>query len=87
MSTAAALHEEAMSVYREMGHKKGVSASLRALGFGAYEQGDYERAVCHIYPPVLRTGRRPLYEPPRVYEIASIDPNPTLTRTHAPELR
>jgi tetratricopeptide (TPR) repeat protein len=42
---AVALHEEAMSVYREMGHKKGVSASLRELGFAAYEQGDYERAV------------------------------------------
>jgi predicted ATPase len=42
---AVALHEEGMSVYREMGHKKGVSASLRELGFVAYEQGDYERAA------------------------------------------
>jgi non-specific serine/threonine protein kinase len=42
---AVALHEEGMSVYRELGHKKGVSASLRELGFVAYEQGDYERAV------------------------------------------
>ncbi len=42
---AVALLEEAMSVYREMGHNKGVSASLRELGFVAYEQGDYERAV------------------------------------------
>ena len=42
---AAALHEEAMRVYREMGHNKGVSASLRELGFVAYEQGDYEHAV------------------------------------------
>ena len=42
---AVALHEEGMSVYREVGHKKGVSASLRELGFVAYEQGDYERAV------------------------------------------
>ena len=42
---AVALHEEGMSVYQEMGHKKGVSASLRELGFVAYEQGDYERAV------------------------------------------
>jgi predicted ATPase/DNA-binding XRE family transcriptional regulator len=42
---AVALHEEGLSVYREMGHKKGVSASLRELGFVAYEQGDYERAV------------------------------------------
>ena len=40
-----ALYEEGMSVYREMGHKKGVSISLRELGFVAYEQGDYERAV------------------------------------------
>ena len=32
-------------MYRELGHKKGVSASLRELGFVAYEQGDYERAV------------------------------------------
>ena len=42
---AVALHEEGMSVYQEMGHKKGVSASLRELGFVAYEQGDYEHAV------------------------------------------
>jgi hypothetical protein len=28
-----------------MGHKRGVSASLRELEFIAYEQGDYERAV------------------------------------------
>jgi len=42
---AAALHEEGLNVYREMGHKKGESASLRELGFVAYERGDYERAV------------------------------------------
>jgi hypothetical protein len=42
---AVALHEEAMAVCREMGHKQGVSASLRELGFVAYEQADYERAV------------------------------------------
>ena len=42
---AVALHEEGMRVYRELGHNKGVSASLRELGFVAYEQGDYERAV------------------------------------------
>ena len=43
---AVALHEEGMSVYRELGHKKGMSAALRELGFVAYEQGDYQRAVC-----------------------------------------
>jgi predicted ATPase/transcriptional regulator with XRE-family HTH domain len=42
---AVALHEESMSVYRDLGHNKGVSASLRELGFVAYEQGDYDRAV------------------------------------------
>ena len=42
---AVALHEEAMSVYQGIGHNKGVSASLRELGFVAYEQGDYGRAV------------------------------------------
>src|SRR5215213_10227498 len=42
---AATLHEEGLKVYREMGHKKGESASLRELGFVAYERGDYERAV------------------------------------------
>jgi predicted ATPase/DNA-binding XRE family transcriptional regulator len=42
---AVALHEESMTVYRELGHEKGVSASLRELGFVAYEQGDYESAV------------------------------------------
>jgi non-specific serine/threonine protein kinase len=42
---AVALLEESISVYRDLGHNKGVSASLRELGFVAYEQGDYERAV------------------------------------------
>jgi predicted ATPase len=42
---AVALHEKGMSVYRELGHKKGVGAALRELGFVAYEQGDYDRAV------------------------------------------
>ena len=42
---AVALHEEGLGVYRDLGHNKGVSASLRELGFVAYEQGDYERAV------------------------------------------
>jgi tetratricopeptide (TPR) repeat protein len=42
---AVALHEEGMTVYQDLGHKKGVSASLRELGLVAYEQGDYERAV------------------------------------------
>ena len=39
------LYKEAISAYREMGHKKGVSATLRDLGFVAYEKEDYERAV------------------------------------------
>jgi len=42
---AVALHEEGLGVFRDLGHNKGVSASLRELGFVAYEQGDYERAV------------------------------------------
>ncbi|HSK83838.1 MAG TPA: tetratricopeptide repeat protein [Rubrobacter sp.] len=42
---AVALHEEGLGVYEDLGHNKGVSASLRELGFVAYEQGDYERAV------------------------------------------
>ena len=42
---AVELYEESMAVYRDLGHKKGVSASLRQLGFVAFEQGDYERAV------------------------------------------
>ncbi len=42
---AVALHEESLDMYREMGHKKGESASLRELGFVAYEQRHYERAV------------------------------------------
>ena len=54
---AVALHEEAMTVYREMGHKKGVGASLRELGFAAYEQGDYERAV-HLHEQSLALARK-----------------------------
>ena len=42
---AVALHEEGLGVFRDLGHNKGVSASLRELGFVAYEQGDYDRAV------------------------------------------
>ena len=42
---AVTLYKEAISAYRELGHKKGVSATLRDLGFVAYEKGDYERAV------------------------------------------
>jgi len=54
---AMALHEEGMRVYRELDHKKGVSASLRELGFVAYEQGDYERAVrLHEQSLVLARG-------------------------------
>jgi len=43
---AVTLHEEALGAYRALGHNKGVSASLRELGFVAYEREDYERAVC-----------------------------------------
>jgi predicted ATPase len=53
---AVALHEVAMSVYQEMGHKKGVSVSLRELGSVAYEQGDYERAV-RLYEQSLDLAR------------------------------
>jgi predicted ATPase len=53
---AVALHKESMSVYREMGHKKGESASLRNLGFVAYEQGDYERAV-HLHEQSVALAR------------------------------
>jgi len=42
---AVALHNESLSVYREMGHNKGVGMSLRALGLVAYERGDYEPAA------------------------------------------
>ncbi len=54
---AVALHEEGMTVYRDLGHKKGVSASLRELGFVAYEQGDYERAV-HLHEQSLALARK-----------------------------
>src|SRR5829696_1058390 len=53
---AATLHEEGLKVYREMGHKKGESASLRELGFVAYERGDYERAV-HLQEQSLALAR------------------------------
>ena len=42
---AVALHNESLSVYREMGHNKGVGMSLRALGLVAYERGDYGPAA------------------------------------------
>ena len=54
---AMAMHKEGLKVYRELGHKKGVSASLRELGFVAYEQGDYERAV-RLHGQSLALARR-----------------------------
>jgi tetratricopeptide (TPR) repeat protein len=41
---AAALHEEALALRREMGDTQGVAASLNNLGLVAGEQGEYERA-------------------------------------------
>jgi predicted ATPase/DNA-binding XRE family transcriptional regulator len=42
---AVVLYEESLGLYRNMGHRKGMSGPLRELGAVAYRQGDYERAV------------------------------------------
>ncbi len=42
---AVALHEAGMAAYRDLDHKRGVSASLRQLGVVAGAQGDYESGV------------------------------------------
>jgi predicted ATPase/DNA-binding XRE family transcriptional regulator len=42
---AVALYEESLALYRELGHRKGTSGPLRALGEAAYHRGDYELAV------------------------------------------
>jgi predicted ATPase/DNA-binding XRE family transcriptional regulator len=40
-----ALYEESLTLYRNMGHRKGMSGPLRELGALAYRRGDYEQAV------------------------------------------
>jgi predicted ATPase len=42
---AVELYEESIALYRDIGHRKGMSGPLRELGAVAYHQGDYERAV------------------------------------------
>jgi predicted ATPase/DNA-binding XRE family transcriptional regulator len=42
---AEALYEESLTLYRELGHRKGTSGPLRELGIVAFRRGDYERAV------------------------------------------
>ncbi len=42
---AVALHEAGMAAYRDLDHKRGMSASLRQLGVVACAQGDYESGV------------------------------------------
>jgi tetratricopeptide (TPR) repeat protein len=42
---AVALYEESLALYRNMGHRKGMSGPLRELGVVAYHRGDYEVAV------------------------------------------
>jgi tetratricopeptide (TPR) repeat protein len=42
---AVALYEKSLVLYRNMGHRKGMSGPLRELGAVAYHRGDYERAV------------------------------------------
>jgi tetratricopeptide (TPR) repeat protein len=42
---AVELFEESLTLYRNMGHRKGTSGPLRELGGVAYHQGDFERAV------------------------------------------
>ena len=41
-----ALYEESLTLYRNMGHRKGMSGPLRELGAVAYQKGDYEQAAC-----------------------------------------
>jgi predicted ATPase/transcriptional regulator with XRE-family HTH domain len=42
---AVELFEECLLLYRNMGHRKGMSGPLRELGAAAYHRGDFERAV------------------------------------------
>jgi len=42
---AVELLEESLTLYRNMGHRKGTSGPLRELGAVAYHQDDFERAV------------------------------------------
>jgi tetratricopeptide (TPR) repeat protein len=42
---AISLYEKSLALYRNTGHRKGMSGPLRELGVIAYRQGDYEQAV------------------------------------------
>src|SRR5207249_3306610 len=41
---ARALFEEGLALYRELGHKPGISYSLRGMGLLGHDQGDYGAA-------------------------------------------
>jgi predicted ATPase len=52
---AAALHEEALALRREVGDTSGIAASLSGLGHVAFQQGDYARAaILHEQALALR---------------------------------
>ena len=42
---AVALYEESLSLYEDLGHRKGTHGPLRELGVVAYLRGDHDRAV------------------------------------------
>jgi tetratricopeptide (TPR) repeat protein len=54
--SAVELYEQSLTLYRNMGHRKGASGPLRELGVAAYNRGDYDRAV-HLSEQALAISR------------------------------
>ena len=54
--SAVELYEQSLTLYRNMGHRKGTSGPLRELGVAAYHRGDYDRAV-HLSEQALAISR------------------------------
>lgn len=53
---ARSLQEESLALYRELGDRSGIAASLRNLGHVTYQQGDYETASS-LFEESLAVGR------------------------------
>ncbi len=51
-----ALYEESLTLYRNMGHRKGMSGPLRELGAVAYQRGEYDQAA-HLSQQALDIAR------------------------------
>jgi predicted ATPase/DNA-binding SARP family transcriptional activator/class 3 adenylate cyclase len=61
--------EQALHIYRELGHRRGEGDSLEQLGAGFLMQGDYDQAEAHLHAS-LRTYREIGYRRGEAYALA-----------------